>query len=305
MKIPFNRGLLSAVVLAPVLTVLLAQEATPQAVVDSLIQADRAFAARAATRTPQESVLDMVSDTALMPLPTGGFARGKDAIRAALSANPDNTSGFLEWHPVRGGVSADGLHGFTIGYMTLHRPDTSRVPLKYLAYWVRDAGTWRVAIYRRSRSAEGDPPRDMMPPAVPPQLMKPVTDAAAVAAHRRSLAAAEQAFSDEAQKIGIGPAFAKHGSADAVNTGGPKAVAFLVGSGTIGRQVGAGGPPNESPVTWAADYDVLVASSGDLGATLGFIRPKTRPPAGQPAAQPFVTIWRRASVREPWRYVAE
>ena len=281
-----------------------AQDATPQSVVDSLLQADRAFADRARARTPQDSVLDMLADSALMPLPTGTFARGKDAVRMALATNPDNTSGHLEWFPIRGGVSADGLHGFTVGYMTLQRPDGTRLPLKYLAYWIRERGEWRVAIYRRSRSAEGDVPRTVLPPALPPQLMRPVTDAALVASHRTSLAAAEQAFSDEAQKIGIGPAFAKHGSADAVNMGGPKSATFLVGSDAIGRNVGAGGPPNESPVTWAADYDVLVASSGDLGATLGFIRPKTAPPAGQPAA-PFVTIWRRASVGEPWRYVAE
>jgi hypothetical protein len=282
-----------------------AQPATPQSVVESLLQADRTFASGARTRTPQDAIVDMLSDAALMPLPTGAFARGKDAIRAALAANPDNLSGHLEWFPVRGGVSADALHGFTVGYMTLQRPDATRLPLKYIAYWTHEGGGWRVAIYRRSRSAEGDVPRDLLAPALPPQLMRPVTDAKVVADHRRSLAAAEQAFSDEAQQIGIGPAFAKHGSADAVNMGGPKAVVFLVGSEAIGRNVGAGGPPNESPVTWAADYDVLVASSGDLGATLGFIRPKTPPPAGQPAAQPFVTIWRRANVREPWRYVAE
>lgn len=35
-----------------------------------------------------------------------------------------------------------------------------------------------------------------------------------------SLAAAEQAFSDESQTIGLGPAFVKYGAPDAVNMGG-------------------------------------------------------------------------------------
>jgi hypothetical protein len=47
---------------------------------------------------------------------------------------------------------------------------------------------------------------------------------------------------------------------------------------------------------------VLVAASGDLGITFGYIRSTTdkdQPPA------PFFTIWRRASTAEPWRYIAE
>ena len=98
-----------------------AEPSTPQSVVESLLQADRDFAARALKQTPQESIVAMLWDAALMPLPTGTFARGKAAIRAALADNPDNTSGYLEWFPIRGGVSADGLHGFTVGYNTQRR----------------------------------------------------------------------------------------------------------------------------------------------------------------------------------------
>ena len=281
------------------------QEPTPQAMVDSLLAADRAFAADARQRTPAEAITAMLAEVAIAPQPNGTFARGRSAVQAALAANPDNMSGRLDWFPARGGVSADGQHGFTVGYMTLHRPDGTETPLKYLAYWVRERAGWRVAIYRRSRSAEGQVPSEPLPPALPRRLIAPVSNPAAIARHRASLIAAEQAFSDEAQKIGIGPAFAKHGSADAMNMGGPKSPTFLVGADAIGSNVGSGGPVNESPVTWAADFDAIVASSGDLGATMGFIRPKTPPAAGQPAATPFVTIWRRDNVADPWRYVAE
>ena len=37
----------------------------------------------------------------------------------ALRANPDNAGARLEWAPIRGGISADGQHGFTFGYMTV------------------------------------------------------------------------------------------------------------------------------------------------------------------------------------------
>ena len=45
----------------------------------------------------------------------------------------------------------------------------------------------------------------------------------------------------------------------------------------------------------------LVASSGDLGVTVGYIRTKdgSRPPV------PFFTVWRRDSPASPWRYIAE
>jgi hypothetical protein len=117
-----------------------------------------------------------------------------------------------------------------------------------------------------------------------------------------SLMAAEQAFSDEAQRMGLGPAFEKYGSVDATNMGGPDSPAFVVGAANIARAVG-GDATGPSPVRWSADR-VLVASSGDLGITFGMIHPH-QPFAGQTAAFPFFTIWRRASADEPWRYVAE
>jgi hypothetical protein len=51
---------------------------------------------------------------------------------------------------------------------------------------------------------------------------------------------------------------------------------------------------------------VIVASSGDLGVTIGLIRetaPSTDPNA--PTVFPFFTVWQRASPTDPWRYVAE
>jgi hypothetical protein len=78
-----------------------------------------------------------------------------------------------------------------------------------------------------------------------------------------------------------------------------------VGAAAIGKSVGAGLEGKPSPVAWAADEGVIVASSGDLGVTFGFIRPTTPPPAGQPSAIPFITIWRRPNPTAPWKYVAE
>jgi hypothetical protein len=177
--------------------------------------------------------------------------------------------------------------------------------VKYVAYWVKRPEGWRIAVYKRVRADQSPDSRTTMAPALPGALGAPSTDAAAIDRYRSSLAGAEKAFSDESQKIGLGPAFAKHGSADAVNVGPPTSPTFVVSAEAIGRSVGAGSEGKPSPVSWAPDEGVIVASSGDLGVTFGYIRPNTPPPPGQPARIPFITIWRRENASAPWRYVAE
>ena len=280
---------------------------TPQSVVDELLAADRGFAAEASNTTVVPALSAMFAEDValLVGVPAPGFARGKAKAIEALKANPDNAQGRVEWAPVRGGVSADGQHGFTVGYMTLTRGDASKVPIKYVAFWTKKPEGWRVAVYKRVSAEQSPAARDMMPPSLPSQLVAPTTDTATVARHKASLEAAERAFSDEAQKIGLGPAFAKHGRADAVNVGPRSSPTFVVSAAEIGKSIGAGVPAPTSPLRWAPDEGSIVASSGDLGVTFGFIRQNTPPPPGQPEGAPFITVWRRESPAAPWKYIAE
>lgn len=284
--------------------VLCQPSAAPPAVVDELLAADRTFSASASKAPDLASGLGAMFDGDLvMQVPGNRLIEGSSNAIAYLKGS-DDAPARAEWTPIRGGVSADGRHGFTFGYMTLHRPDGSRVPMKYMAYWVRGPHGWRVAAYKRRPSVAPEsatPP--MMEPAVPARL-QPASDSTSIERWRASLDEAERAFSRDAQKIGIGAAFAQYGSTDAVNMGGPKSAAFVVGAEAIGRMIGAAYPPGASPVSWAPDHRVIVASSGDLGVTIGWIRPNA-PAADRPAAIPFFTIWRRASTSDPWRYVAE
>jgi len=272
---------------------------TPQAAVDGLLAADRAFAAAAAGTDVATGLSAMYDADVVVPLPGAAFARGKAAAVAALRANPANAAGRATWAPVRGGVSADGRHGFTFGFMTVAEPGKPDRGLKYLAYWVKRPEGWRVAAYKRAPRGPGEASAAMLPPALPARLVPPVEDAGAVAEHRASLDAAERAFSDESRTIGLGPAFAKYGRPDAMNMG--RGPGFTMGAEAIGREIGSSGTP---PVEWAPD-DLLVASSGDLGVTWGMIRPLGAAPAGMPAAIPFFTVWQRAGAGEPWFYVAE
>jgi ketosteroid isomerase-like protein len=304
MMIPSRSSLpLALVALAIAMPVLIRAAATPQSAVDELLAADRAFSAASANTDLVAGLAAMFADDVVIPNPPGQFAEGKATVVAMLRANADNARSRTEWTPVRGGVSADGQHGFTVGFMTIHRPDAATIALKYLAYWVRGSDGWKVAAYKRVRAAEGSPSLVMMAPALPAEMVAPVADAAVIAQHRQSLDKAERSFSDEAQQVGLGPAFAKFGSADAVNLAGGSEAGLIVGADNIARLVAAGQPATGSSLYWAPDK-VTVASSGDLGVTIGMIHPNA-PAAGQPASFPFFTIWRRASPTAPWRYVAE
>jgi ketosteroid isomerase-like protein len=297
--------------LAPLLAALLTtQAATPTSAVEALLAADRSFASAAASTDLVTAITAMLAPDALMPVPGRGFAEGTAAIREALSRDTLNLSSRLSWAPVRAGLSADGQHGFTYGFIETRRADGTVVIGKYLAYWVKRPEGWRVMAYKRARRPEGEVSRAMMPPALPDALVTPSSDAGTIERHRESLAKAERDFSAEAQVIGIGPAFTKYGSADAMNLGGPNDPGFVIGNAAIGNAIGGGGPPSGSPVTWGPDHRVIVASSGDLGVSLGYIVPKPAPGAPAPAAgappgSPFFTIWRRANAASPWRYVAE
>lgn len=278
--------------------------ATPPAAVEALLAADRAAAAHAATTTLVDGLTAMFAPDVIVPGPPSRLYRGLAEVTAFLRSAAD-ADGRATWAPIRGAVSADGQHGFTFGFMTVTRPGGVATPLKYMAYWVKGAPGWRVAGYKRARRPEGEASTAMMAPHLPAALVAPRTDAAWLERQRASLVAAERAFSDEAQRVGLGPAFTTFGAPTAVNMGGPSNPSYVVGNAAIGTLVGAGAPAPPSPVEWSTDV-ALVASSGDLGISFGFIRPHAKAADGsaQPGA-PFFTIWARSGPDAPWRYVAE
>lgn len=269
-----------------------------------LLEADRAFGRRAAGTDLVSGIIAMLAPDVTMPAPPGRFVRGVDSVRAALLANPANAGAKGTWAPVGGGISGDGTHGYTFGYMDVTNADGTRVPFKYLTYWTRTSRGWRAALYRRGRAADTGTRTTAQEPLVSAPF-RGTPSVTTLAAARASLMDAERAFAREAQSIGLGAAFTKHGDARAMNMGGT-AAAFTLGNEAIGRAVGGNGPTTSSPLNWGPDT-AFVAPSGDLGVTLGFIVPNAPPAAGaRPAGgSPFFTIWWRPDARSPWRYVAE
>lgn len=283
----------------------LSAQGTPKSVADELLAADRAFSASSANTDLITGLSAMFADDVVMPTPPGKFAKGKAEAIAALKGNAANAGSKAVWTPVRVGISADGLHGFTFGAMTIKRGDGTNGLAKYLAYWVKGSSGWRVAAYKRVGRADGTVSPDAMDASLPASLMKPNSDAAAVAKHRESLVAAEQGFSDLAQKIGLGPSFKQSGQTDAINLGGGALAGFVVGNEAIAKLVQGDAPITEGRVHWSAEW-ATVASSGDLGVTFGYITPNGAAPEGAPAnGSPFFTIWRRAAPNAPWKYIAE
>ncbi len=267
--------------------------------VDDLIATDRAFSVASEKTDLISGLTAMFAADVTMPLPSRTWAQGVEKVTDALRAVSGNTESRADWTPLGAGISADGLHGYTFGFMTVHRPDGSAMPLKYMSYWVKGREGWRVVAYKRGRRAEGEVPATMLPAVLPARHVAPASEPTLLAAFRESLAQAEQSFSDEAQRIGLGPAFARWGAPDAVNMG--PGSSYTIGAAQIAKLMGDPPSPPASPVSWKSDR-VIVAPSGDLGISIGMIRSNADPNA---PPSPFFTIWRRASPGDPWRYVAE
>ena len=289
---------LAAALLAPIAIIAApaAAQDSPQAALDGLLAADRAFSEQAAGRDVVDGIAATFGADVVMPT-RQGMVSGREAVIAALRANANYQGQHARWRPIRGGISADGQHGFTFGYLDVEGASPERAGRRYLAYWVRAPEGWRVAAYKQAIRQPGEVLREPLAPALPARLVAP--SPGAVAGHVRSVSAAESAFSERAQQVGLRTAFTEFGRADAMNMGGRSG--FVIGNQAIG-----GGFPeaSTSPLHWGADR-ALAASSGDLAVTIGTIRPNAAPPAGQPEEIPFFTIWRRDDPSQPWRYIAE
>ena len=274
---------------------------SPQHAADELLAADRAFAAASAKTDLITGISSMFTSDVAMPAP-GGYAYGSQKAIDALKANPANAGAKATWSPARVAISRDGFHGFTAGFMSITRADGSVAPAKYLAYWVKQKEGWRVAVYKRTpaKVAPGDVKITYV---LPETIMVSMMDPKRVETNRDSLMNAEKSFAAEAQQIGLGPAFKKYGSPDAINLGGPNAQTFFWGNDEISTAVGQNEPPAGSSVNWAPEK-AIIAVTGDFGVTIGYITPNKPAADGKTPPQPFFTIWKK-DANGVWKYIAE
>ena len=281
-----------------------AADPAPLAAITRLLEIDRAFSKTSSDLSMRLALDAMFADGVIAPWQRGEIVKGKAAVIRAMLQSPASVA-TLSWAPIRGGVSADGLHGFTFGYLAARHPDGRLAHSKYMAYWVRESRGWRVAAWKRRPIGAAPLASAPLPPSLPRRLLKATTDGDVIARYYRSLVNAEAGFSQLAQRVGLSRAFADMGSDDAVNMGGPDDPQFVVGAANIAKSVVPVNGEQPATITWGADT-ALVSSSGDLGITFGVIRAKVPKDRNTPApGAAFFTIWRRASPSAPWRYIAE
>jgi hypothetical protein len=275
-------------------------QSTPRAVADELLAADRAFAAAAKQKEIIPALTTMFAPDVIATIGPN-IVTGSAKVAEVLKTNPLNATGNIEWTPARVGLSGDGTHGFTAGFMTVTRADGSTQPLKYLAYWEKRREGWRVRVYKRGIAKQ-------RAPAMPVTYLLPKEIARASATlerDRESLADAERSFSRDAQTTGLTAAFKKYGDPQAINLGSADVAAFLIGNEQIAEGVGRSSPANSSPLHWGPDQ-TIIAGSRDFGVTIGYLVQNAPGPDGKPLPRiPFFTIWKRDSPAGKWLYIAE
>lgn len=108
------------------------------AVLEEVLAADRAFAARSAEAGAQSAFLEYLAPDAVLFRPTA--VNGADWLRTHEEA-----SGRLDWSPATGRASCDGELAVTVGPWT-YRQDTATDAGYYLTLWRRRADGWQVVL---------------------------------------------------------------------------------------------------------------------------------------------------------------
>ena len=124
-----------------------ASKSASGATVEDLLDADRAFAAAAATVGLEGWMSYMTDDAARMPIFGMEFVSGDAAIRATDGPLLDSQKQLLTWNPENGHLFDDGLHGFTSGTYDIQQRSAG-VFLghgRYLTFWRLTEDGWKVA----------------------------------------------------------------------------------------------------------------------------------------------------------------
>jgi ketosteroid isomerase-like protein len=120
------------------------EEEFHQAALDELLDADRAFAAKARADGVPAAFAAYASDGAIM-LSRQNVVTGHDAIVARFANWPAGQH--IEWAPEGGRVSERGDMGWTWGNATTIAPDGTRTAGRYVSIWTRDLdGNWKYAL---------------------------------------------------------------------------------------------------------------------------------------------------------------
>jgi len=262
---------------------------------DSLFQLDQTRGDSIAARGGIDGALALLHDDVIYLRAGVPAIYGRDAVRLLFAATPATRG--QTWQALGGDVSRDLRSGYTYG-IAAHSADAASVRLdRYVAYWTRERGEpWRIVAYSEVNAPLGAEVSFSASQLAPPAAAPPRALAGAVADVR----AADSLFSDLADRLGTGFAFA--------NTVAPEGVLFapthlVIGPKAVDEFFRA--QPPGSSLTWRPVY-ASVAGSRDLGFTIGESIRTLRGPSGA-AVQRFgkyLTVWQKQSDGS-WKFVVD
>jgi ketosteroid isomerase-like protein len=130
----------------------------PDAALDDLFAAERAFARDSTERGIRAAFLDHFATDGLDFRPGPGIMRER---MRALSAPGDPLALLLDWSPQAGAVAHAGDLGYTTGPFSLTNQRDASVPARYgyfFSVWRRENGAWRVALDAGVSTPAAPPP---------------------------------------------------------------------------------------------------------------------------------------------------
>lgn len=227
--------------------------------------------------------------------------RSRAASQMVIAAESIGAPTAVKWQPVRAEASRDGKSGYSYGYSIYSQAQSSAPTIRvdrYIAYWRREAGGWKIAAYAETY---GTPPP---PLTIPPAALDSI--AADIPMSRRrgvidELRLADEAFSRDAGRLGTGEAFGRYAAPDAQMFSPPGE--FITGPVAITGSFGA--PVKGSALAWHP-VEGEAAGSGDLGFTVGNAVFTGEREDGAPVIRysKYLTVWKRQK-DGTWRFVVD
>jgi ketosteroid isomerase-like protein len=227
--------------------------------------------------------------------------QGRETIRAFLRSLYGDQPATQQQQASYVDVAIDGEHGYTYGWGAQSLPD-SRAPYnRYIAFWKKEGGAWKIAAYVRAGAGapEGAAPAGFASPDYRNYRYFPNID---VAAEAEAVKAQDVAFSDASQTPGwLGDAFASFAAANAVRLG-----AF---GNFYGREAirDSWGPPDPTfAMNWWPQY-AEVARSGELAFTIGVAETVQYDAAGNVIGRgypKYLTVWKKHPTGK-WEWVVD
>lgn len=273
----------------------LAQKSNLSSDLQSLVDAERAFARAGTEKGIRDSFLAFIADKGILFRP--GPVNGKQFLMARPAA-----PGLLTWQPSFADISGTGDMGWTTGPWEYRQKDPSEQPVgfgQFATVWKKQAdGAWKWVIDHGIEHAQ--PPSPAAEWKLPEKFNRSKTEAKAdVVATQSALLALEKKFSKAAQSKGMAYAIVEYAADDVrllrnnmLPVIGIKEAASTLALTTAKR-----------PVSWQA-VNADVASSGDLGYSYGSYELKADKAGGASEKGNYLRIWKQQA-NGKWKVVLD